>query len=107
MSIAVVALSIIAFFAGLAVLVGICAASAHERRQDAALLRVCGARDGDLRWAVVALCSTSLSFHSSACLRPLRESVCRSSPRPNMVLVRLYARFPRGLSWGLRLSGIQ
>ena len=65
MAIAVVALSIIAFFAGLAVLVGICAASAHERRQDAALLRVCGARNGDLRWAVVSeftvigLCSAS------------------------------------------------
>ena len=54
MAIAVVALSLIAFFAGLAVLVGICAASAHERRQDAALLRVCGARDGDLRWAVIS-----------------------------------------------------
>ena len=54
MAIAVVALSLIAFVAGLAVLVGICVASAHERRQDAALLRVCGARDGDLHWAVIS-----------------------------------------------------
>ncbi|TVR44737.1 MAG: FtsX-like permease family protein [Planctomycetota bacterium] len=54
MSTAVVALSVIALLAGICVLIGICAASAGERRYDSALLRVCGAGDGDLRLAVLA-----------------------------------------------------
>lgn len=54
MSVAVAALSAVAIIAGLAVLLGICAASAHERRQDAALLRLCGADNRVLRHTVIA-----------------------------------------------------
>ncbi|TVR11589.1 MAG: FtsX-like permease family protein [Planctomycetota bacterium] len=54
MSLAIAALSVVAVVAGLAVLLGICAASAHERRQDAALLRLCGATNAVLRHTVIA-----------------------------------------------------